>query len=332
MKIADLKNKGLLPKEIDENMLVSLANRLGIINFSMDIELDKDMANRILYSPEVNNYKVKKELSTIHEGVVKRYESLINGYKKLIVGLGSREGFDDEKKAMQDLIEKLETEKESYQNTINGFSLGNTSQYFDFGNEHLINKTKNEIFKSISSDNDEKQAKIDEKLNHIYRNLNNAKSSKNRTMTGKLRQAFRVKKLEKQVERLQKKQGLLRNNQSKLIEFNTNLYINNMEKRFSKYFEELDKINDTLENKKYIQDEIESINNDKEELNSQNESLTTQGLNASFFEGLSLSSKKRKNTKEIEKMERQLQRLNLKMGSVNLQDQYKRVFEREYSR
>lgn len=332
MSIDDLKNLGIIPKDIPDNILIDLCNRIGINNFSMQMSLNQEQISRIVYSSDVNNYKVKSSLSNSHQSVIAKYDELINGYVNILNGIKSRSGFDEEKQAISGLITKLQTEKSNYQKQINGFSLNNVSQYFDYGINNKISQTANDTLKNIAKATEEQQNQIDNKLDKLYKKLDHAKNSRNRTISGKLKASIRTRNLEAKINKLRSKQGKLRSRQSRIVGTNTRMYLDKMNKRFEKYFAELNNINDIIEDKKYMIDEIESSLNEQNDMGINAQNLQTSMLNANAFERVALNVKNRKNTRDMQKLQKHIERLQKKAGKVDLSRQYSEVFDRSYAR
>ena len=332
MNIEELKNLGVIPNDIPDNVMLQIFNKIGINTYDPKMKLSQDQISRILYSTQLNDYKVRTTMSNSHRGVLAKYDELIKGYAQILQGIYGRSGFDQERQAISGLLTKLQNERASYQNQINGFGLSNVSQYFAFGNNNKVVQGTNDLFKTIAKNTQQQQQQVDEKLDKLYKKLDIAKKSQNRTITGKLKSSIRIRKLESKINKLRNKQGKLRNTQSKILNANTGMYLGKMNRRFEQYFRELNSINDMVEEKKYMMDEIDASLNEQNEMNLNAVNIQANMVNANAFGRVVLNAKGRKNSRDIEKMRKHIERLQKKAGRVNLTVQYSEAFNRSYAR
>ena len=95
-----------------------------------------------------------------------------------------------------------------------------------------------------------------------------------------------MRNLESKINKLRNKQGKLRNTQSKILNANTGMYLGKMNRRFEQYFRELNSINDMVEEKKYMMDEIDASLNEQNEMNLNAANIQANMVNANAIDNI----------------------------------------------
>ncbi len=333
MKIDQLINLGVIPHDIPDNIIISICINIGITNYNKDTTVfNQTQLERLLYSKELNEFKTKSIISNQHQSVIDKYTELINNYKKILNDIAGLPEFASERNSINNLITNLTTERDSYQRSVNGFGLNNVSQYFNNTASNKVEQVSNNLFKQAAQSNEQQMNIIDNQLNRLYRKVDVLNSNNGRTISGKLKNSIRIKKTLSQINRLKNKQGRLRNHQSRIVGLNTSMYVNKMNRKFEKYFKELNQINDMVEDKKYLIREQEEVKVAQQEAMQEHALLQANMLNSNMFQRAILNAKSRKSDKHLKQLQEHIRKLQNKIGSVDISQQYSEVFNRNYAR
>ena len=81
-----------------------------------------------------------------------------------------------------------------------------------------------------------------------------------------------------------------------------------------------------------MMDEIDASLNEQNEMNLNAVKIQANMVNANALGRVVLNAKGRKNSRDIEKMRKHIERLQKKAGRVNLTVQYSEAFNRSYAR
>lgn len=336
MKLQELKTAGIIPDSLSDNSFLFICtNKLGIGKHGIDMnfEINEEQFQKILYSADINNYKIKSEMQIQHNSVIERYNELIDRYKQLVATIQANPNFAGERVALTNLINNLESERNTYKSTVAGFSAKNVDKYFDFDeSKTALSGQIIETSKKLAESTQKQVNTADKELNKAYAKFANLESRKPKSIVGKINRAMKMNSLKGRINKLRNKTGRLQTIQRTILESRTNAYVNKMNKKFDKYIMEQDKIIEAIDNKKELIDDIKSYENEKSFADSDYNEAQVDKVNARGLGKIGAAIRERNSSKYKKYMETKLIALNSKLGSVNISQQFNTTFTRSYAR
>lgn len=283
---------GYIPRNVPDAVIKQMETRLGLSG-NRDEKLSSEKLNAIIYSKELTRYRVGSSIKSKHDSVISEYQELINQYnniKKYIDGNKSLDPNGEILANVNDLLNTLTTEEASYKNQVSNFR--SVNDYFKFNSGTKLEEL-GAVQNKVAEFYDKKLSNVDERLGKLYKKLDTVKQRKYHGIGRKIKAGMEVRRLEAKIEALKQKHGVLYNAQSRIVNSHTNRYINAMNRRFDRQFDELNKLNDLIEYNKEINDNINDLQNDM------NQALSNGKL------------------RKRDRLERKMNRLKNKQGKIN---------------
>lgn len=329
--LQDLKNKKKIPASLKDEDLIKYCNEILKFNppvKDMNYVMTQAKFNRLHDSVFYQNARLKTEMQYEHKGVVDKYTELIANYQSMLDRMEGKPEFAQEIIEIREMMEKLQTARKGYKDTVMGLDAQNIEQYFDFpvSNNQGISEFVSERAKAKVSAQEEKAIELDAEIATLTGQVERLEKVSDKHLITRMKRDFDLNRLNKRIERLRKKQGKIKSNQRKIINANTERYKKRMEREMAKFEREQGKIDLATQQKL---NQVENLNAKKDQLARLQQkmvSLEEKRKQAGTFGKARIDSQKKKLEGRMERIAAAKKRLETKIGKINLSQQYQRSY------
>lgn len=329
--LQDLKNKKKIPASLKDEDLIKYCNEVLKFNppvKDMNYVMTQAKFNRLHDSVFYQNARLRSEMQYEHKGVVDKYGELIANYQSMLDRMEGKPEFAQEIIEIREMMEKLQTARTGYKDTIMGFDAQNIEQYFDFSvsNNQGISEFVSERAKAKVSAQEEKAIELDAEISTLTGQVERLEKVSDKHLITRMKRDFDLNRLNKRIERLRKKQGKIKSNQRKIINANTERYKKRMEREIAKFEREQAKIDLATQQKL---NQVENLNAKKDQLARLQQkmvSLDEKRKQAGTFGKTRIDSQKKRVESRMERIAAAKKRLETKIGKIDLSQQYQKSF------
>lgn len=329
--LQDLKNKKKIPASLKDEDLIKYCNEVLKFNppvKDMNYVMTQAKFNRLHDSVFYQNARLRSEMQYEHKGVVDKYGELIANYQSMLDRMEGKPEFAQEIIEIREMMEKLQTARTGYKDTIMGFDAQNIEQYFDFSvsNNQGISEFVSERAKAKVSAQEEKAIELDAEISTLTGQVERLEKVSDKHLITRMKRDFDLNRLNKRIERLRKKQGKIKSNQRKIINANTERYKKRMEREIAKFEREQAKIDLATQQKL---NQVENLNAKKDQLARLQQkmvSLDEKRKQAGTFGKTRIDSQKKRVESRMERIAAAKKRLETKIGKIDLTQQYQKSF------
>lgn len=329
--LQDLKNKKKIPASLKDEDLIRYCNEVLKFNppvKDMNYVMTQAKFNRLHDSVFYQNARLRSEMQYEHKGVVDKYGELIANYQSMLDRMEGKPEFANEIIEIREMMEKLQTARTGYKDTIMGMDAQNIEQYFDFpvSNHQGISEFVSERSKAKATAQEEKAIELDAEISTLTGQVERLEKVSDKHLITRIKRDFDLNRLNKRIERLRKKQGKIKSNQRKIINANTEKYKKRMEREIAKFEREQAKIDLATQQKL---NQVENLNAKKDQLARLQQkivSLDEKRKQAGTFGKSRIDSQKKKVESRMERIAAAKKRLEAKIGKIDLSQQYQRSF------
>ena len=329
--LQDLKNKKKIPASLKDEDLIKYCNEVLKFNppvKDMNYVMTQAKFNRLHDSVFYQNARLRTEIQYEHKGVVDKYGELIANYQSMLDRMEGKPEFANEIIEIRELMEKLQTARTGYKDTMMGFDAQNIEQYFDFpvSNNKGISEFVSERAKAKASAQEEKAIELDAEISTLTGQVERLEKVSDKHLITRMKRDFDLNRLNKRIERLRKKQGKIKSNQRKIINANTERYKKRMEREIAKFEREQAKIDLATQQKL---NQVENLNAKKDQLARLQQkmvSLDEKRTQAGTFGKTRIDSQKKRVESRMERIAAAKKRLETKIGKIDLSQQYQKSF------
>lgn len=329
--LQDLKNKKKIPASLKDEDLIKYCNEVLKFNppvKDMNYVMTQAKFNRLHDSVFYQNARLRTEIQYEHKGVVDKYGELIANYQSMLDRMEGKPEFANEIIEIRELMEKLQTARTGYKDTMMGFDAQNIEQYFDFpvSNNKGISEFVSERAKAKASAQEEKAIELDAEISTLTGQVERLEKVSDKHLITRMKRDFDLNRLNKRIERLRKKQGKIKSNQRKIINANTERYKKRMEREIAKFEREQAKIDLATQQKL---NQVENLNAKKDQLARLQQkmvSLDEKRKQAGTFGKTRIDSQKKRVESRMERIAAAKKRLETKIGKIDLSQQYQKSF------
>lgn len=305
--LSELIVQGYLPNNIDEKKLIETCNNLGIKAKDLNFKIDKDLYSRLDNDKVIKDARFNLEVVNKHKQKIKEYDKLINEYENMYKEVINSGSFDSKYiRELRSTIQVLMQEKAKYTRNVDNMKFDDVSSYYQF-NIGFDNK-------AISIN--KKHEKVNNELREQYQILDKQKIELKNATSNKMKQIInrRIEKTEKTIRSLKAKESLYNSKQVKIINDNSQKYINIVKYKQERYAYE----------KKNARENVRQVidyNNEKKRLNEEKQNIYKDlaNVNDSNIKGL---VERIKLEKEVSDIEKAINRLQKKEGRCIKQAQF----------
>lgn len=329
--LQDLKNKKKIPASLKDEDLIKYCNEVLKFNppvKDMNYVMTQAKFNRLHDSVFYQNARLRTEMQYEHKGVVDKYGELIANYQSMLDRMEGKPEFANEIIEIREMMEKLQTARTGYKDTMMGFDAQNIEQYFDFpvSNNQGISEFVSERAKAKVSAQEEKAIELDAEISTLTGQVERLEKVSDKHLITRMKRDFDLNRLNKRIERLRKKQGKIKSNQRKIINANTERYKKRMEREIAKFEREQAKIDLATQQKL---NQVENLNAKKDQLARLQQkmvSLDEKRKQAGTFGKTRIDSQKKRVESRMERIAAAKKRLETKIGKIDLSQQYQKSF------
>ena len=329
--LQDLKNKKKIPASLKDEDLIKYCNEVLKFNppvKDMNYVMTQAKFNRLHDSVFYQNARLRTEMQYEHRGVVDKYGELIANYQSMLDRMEGKPEFANEIIEIREMMDKLQTARTGYKDTMMGFDAQNIEQYFDFpvSNNQGISEFVSERAKAKASAQEEKAIELDAEISTITGQVERLEKVSDKHLLTRMKRDFDLNRLNKRIERLRKKQGKIKSNQRKIINANTERYKKRMEREIAKFEREQAKIDLATQQKL---NQVENLNAKKDQLARLQQkmvSLDEKRKQAGTFGKTRIDSQKKRVESRMERIAAAKKRLETKIGKIDLSQQYQKSF------
>lgn len=329
--LQDLKNKKKIPASLKDEDLIKYCNEVLKFNppvKDMNYVMTQAKFNRLHDSVFYQNARLRTEMQYEHKGVVDKYGELIANYQSMLDRMEGKPEFANEIIEIREMMEKLQTARTGYKDTMMGFDAQNIEQYFDFpvSNNQGISEFVSERAKAKASAQEEKAIELDAEISTLTGQVERLEKVSDKHLITRMKRDFDLNRLNKRIERLRKKQGKIKSNQRKIINANTERYKKRMEREIAKFEREQAKIDLATQQKL---NQVENLNAKKDQLARLQQkmvSLDEKRKLAGTFGKTRIDSQKKRVESRMERIAAAKKRLETKIGKIDLSQQYQKSF------
>lgn len=329
--LQDLKNKKKIPASLKDEDLIKYCNEVLKFNppvKDMNYVMTQAKFNRLHDSVFYQNARLRTEMQYEHKGVVDKYGELIANYQSMLDRMEGKPEFAQEIIEIRELMEKLQTARTGYKDTMMGFDAQNIEQYFDFpvSNNQGISEFVSERAKARASAQEEKAIELDAEISTLTGQVERLEKVSDKHLITRMKRDFDLNRLNKRIERLRKKQGKIKSNQRKIINASTERYKKRMEREIAKFEREQAKIDLATQQKL---NQVENLNAKKDQLARLQQkmvSLDEKRKQAGTFGKTRIDSQKKRVESRMERIAAAKKRLETKIGKIDLSQQYQKSF------
>lgn len=329
--LQDLKNKKKIPASLKDEDLIKYCNEVLKFNppvKDMNYVMTQAKFNRLHDSVFYQNARLRTEMQYEHKGVVDKYGELIANYQSMLDRMEGKPEFANEIIEIREMMEKLQTARTGYKDTMMGFDAQNIEQYFDFpvSNNQGISEFVSERAKAKVSAQEEKAIELDAEISTLTGQVERLEKVSDKHLITRMKRDFDLNRLNKRIERLRKKQGKIKSNQRKIINANTERYKKRMEREIAKFERDQAKIDLATQQKL---NQVENLNAKKEQLARLQQkmvSLDEKRKQAGTFGKTRIDSQKKRVESRMERIAAAKKRLETKIGKIDLSQQYQKSF------
>lgn len=329
--LQDLKNKKKIPASLKDEDLIKYCNEVLKFNppvKDMNYVMTQAKFNRLHDSVFYQNARLRTEMQYEHKGVVDKYGELIANYQSMLDRMEGKPEFANEIIEIREMMDKLQTARTGYKDTMMGFDAQNIEQYFDFpvSNNQGISEFVSERAKAKASAQEEKAIELDAEISTLTGQVERLEKVSDKHLLTRMKRDFDLNRLNKRIERLRKKQGKIKSNQRKIINANTERYKKRMEREIAKFEREQAKIDLATQQKL---NQVENLNAKKDQLARLQQkmvSLDEKRKQAGTFGKTRIDSQKKRVESRMERIAAAKKRLETKIGKIDLSQQYQKSF------
>ena len=329
--LQDLKNKKKIPASLKDEDLIKYCNEVLKFNppvKDMNYVMTQAKFNRLHDSVFYQNARLRTEMQYEHRGVVDKYGELIANYQSMLDRMEGKPEFAQEIIEIREMMDKLQTARTGYKDTMMGFHAQNIEQSFDFSvsNNQGISEFVSERAKARASAQEEKAIELDAEISTLTGQVERLEKVSDKHLITRMKRDFDLNRLNKRIERLRKKQGKIKSNQRKIINANTERYKKRMEREIAKFEREQAKIDLATQQKL---NQVENLNAKKDQLARLQQkmvSLDEKRKQAGTFGKTRIDSQKKRVESRMERIAAAKKRLETKIGKIDLSQQYQKSF------
>ena len=329
--LQDLKNKKKIPASLKDEDLIKYCNEVLKFNppvKDMNYVMTQEKFNRLHDSVFYQNARLRTEMQYEHKGVIDKYGELIANYQSMLDRMEGKPEFASEIIEIREMMDKLQTARIGYKDTMMGFDSQNIEQYFDFpvSNNQGISEFVSERAKAKASAQEEKAIELDAEISTLTGQVERLEKVSDKHLITRMKRDFDLNRLNKRIERLRKKQGKIKSNQRKIINANTERYKKRMEREIAKFEREQAKIDLATQQKL---NQVENLNTKKDQLARLQQkmvSLDEKRKQAGTFGKTRIDAQKKRVESRMERIAAAKKRLETKIGKIDLSQQYQKSF------
>lgn len=329
--LQDLKNKKKIPASLKDEDLIKYCNEVLKFNppvKDMNYVMTQAKFNRLHDSVFYQNARLRTEMQYEHKGVIDKYGELIANYQSMLDRMEGKPEFASEIIEIREMMDKLQTARIGYKDTMMGFDSQNIEQYFDFpvSNNQGISEFVSERAKAKASAQEEKAIELDAEISTLTGQVERLEKVSDKHLITRMKRDFDLNRLNKRIERLRKKQGKIKSNQRKIINANTERYKKRMEREIAKFEREQAKIDLATQQKL---NQVENLNTKKDQLARLQQkmvSLDEKRKQAGTFDKTRIDAQKKRVESRMERIAAAKKRLETKIGKIDLSQQYQKSF------
>ena len=231
VSLRDLYDNKIIPNNVKKEDLLRICNSLGISANDLNYELNQEQYFRIMNDKEINDAKFNLDLVSKHKSIIDEYDRLINEYEELY-SQKVKSGTIDSNSiiSIKKTINYLIQEKNKYEDKINKMDYKDVSSYYQF----------NIGFENKATFLDQINNKVNDKIRENYKVLDNERIELKNAKSNKMKKIIskRIEKTEKTIKSLKEKEAFYNSRQIKIVNNNSNKYINIVKYRQKKYINE----------------------------------------------------------------------------------------------
>lgn len=224
--LADLRNKGRLPKNLSDEQLINLSNQLGLGASDMNFVPTKEQMSRLVNDKQIRLAFTNEKISAMHTAQLERHDKVYQGFGRL-----DTTGLDSSYSAtVGEQAGRLEADMDELAANSSMIDANSVSEHFEMDPRVLDGLSKMRV-----ENLDKRSDKVNEKLRKEYQKLDQQKQAVAHT---KIKQAFndrRIRKTQEKIARLQAKEARLSGKQFELMGEKAQKYIERRNRELARH-------------------------------------------------------------------------------------------------